>query len=101
MLAHRRLIAQIAKQRARRRFRRDQMSSLSSEDMRTSHAFGWLAATAKLAAFMALTLPLMPVQVVLLRTWRNGARRFPNWYHRRVCRLLGIRVHVEGKLAGE
>lgn len=46
--------------------------------------------------FMVLTVPLMPVQWLLLRTSVRGARRFPNWYHRQVCRVLGIHLHVEG-----
>jgi 1-acyl-sn-glycerol-3-phosphate acyltransferase len=51
-----------------------------------------------LATFMAFTLPLMPVQALLLRTWPKGARRFPHWYHRQVVRLLGIRLTVEGNV---
>ena len=54
---------------------------------------------AKLIAFMGLTLPLMPVQAMLVRSWPAGARRFPHWYHQRVCRLMGVRVKVEGQLA--
>jgi 1-acyl-sn-glycerol-3-phosphate acyltransferase len=49
-----------------------------------------------LAGFFALTVPLMPVQAALLRLWPNGARLFPHWYHRKVCRLLGVRIHLEG-----
>lgn len=56
-------------------------------------------ARAVLAGFAALTLPLMPVQALLLRTTRRGARAFPHWYHRQVCRLLGIRLHIEGGVA--
>lgn len=52
-----------------------------------------------LAAFFALTVPLMPVQAVLLRTSLKGARRFPHWYHRQVCRLLGVRLSIEGAVA--
>ena len=58
-----------------------------------------LRVMAKLAGFFALTLPLMPVQAALLRTWPGGARRLPHWYHRQVCRLIGVRVKVEGRLA--
>lgn len=54
--------------------------------------------TGKLAAFLALTLPLMPVQAALLRGWPAAARKLPHWYHRRVCKLLGVRVKVEGEL---
>ncbi len=52
-----------------------------------------------MAGFATLTLPLMPVQAVLLRTTSRGARAFPHWYHRQVCRLLGIRLQIEGAVA--
>src|SRR5262245_17496584 len=52
-----------------------------------------------LAGFFALTVPLMPVQALLLRTSAKGARAFPHWYHRQVCRLLGIRISIEGEVA--
>ena len=61
-----------------------------------------LRAGAILTAFFALTLPLMPVQAVLLRLGMRGKRpplrHFPNWYHRQLCRLLGVRLHIEGEL---
>lgn len=63
---------------------------------------GWLAATRavlKLVAFAALTLPLMPVQAIFLWTSRDCTRAFPHWYHRQVCRILGIRLHIEGDMA--
>lgn len=51
-----------------------------------------------LAGFFALTVPLMPVQALLLRTSPRLARTFPHWYHRQVCRLLGIRISIEGQV---
>ena len=60
---------------------------------------GTARAMTVIAAFAALTLPLMPVQGLLLRVSRRHARTFPHWYHRRVCRLLGVRLHVEGEVA--
>lgn len=57
---------------------------------------GAFRATSILAGFFTLTVPLMPVQALLLRVSPSGARRFPNWYHRRVCRLFGIKLHIEG-----
>ncbi len=57
-----------------------------------------LRAGAILSGFMALTVPLMPVQAVLVRAWPAGARRFPHWYHRQVCRLMGVRLHIEGEV---
>jgi 1-acyl-sn-glycerol-3-phosphate acyltransferase len=59
-------------------------------------ATGSLRASAVLLAFFGLTLPLMPVQAVLLRVSDKAARRFPHWYHRQVCRILGISLKIEG-----
>jgi len=53
---------------------------------------------AVLAGFFALTVPLMPVQAGLLRFSPRGAREFPHWYHRRVCRLLGVRIELDGEV---
>lgn len=58
-----------------------------------------LRAVAVLAGFAGLTLPLMPVQGLLLRYAPAKARVFPNWYHRRVCSLLGIRLNISGEVA--
>jgi 1-acyl-sn-glycerol-3-phosphate acyltransferase len=54
-----------------------------------------------LSAFFAFTFPLMPLQLLFLWTGSRYARTFPNWYHRQVCRLVGIRVHVDGSVARE
>jgi 1-acyl-sn-glycerol-3-phosphate acyltransferase len=58
-----------------------------------------LRAAAVLAGFMGLTLPLMPVQALLVRISQPAARRFPHWYHRNVCRLLGIRLQIQGSVS--
>ncbi len=58
---------------------------------------GRLRAGAILAGFALLTLPLIPVQEALLRWAPARARRLPHWYHKRVCGLLGVRVHIEGE----
>lgn len=55
-----------------------------------------LRASGKLLCFVGMTLPLMPLQAVLLRLSPSLGRRFPQWYHRQVCGLLGIRIHIEG-----
>lgn len=55
-------------------------------------------ATSVLAAFMMLTVPLMPVQALLLNISTRAARRFPHWYHRQVCRVLGVRLNIEGEV---
>ncbi|WP_045834606.1 1-acyl-sn-glycerol-3-phosphate acyltransferase [Hyphomicrobium sp. 99] len=59
-------------------------------------ANGSLRASAVLAAFLGFTLPLMPVQALLLKASPKAARRFPNWYHRQVCRILGISLEIDG-----
>lgn len=43
-----------------------------------------------------LTLPLMPLQQVFVWFWPKMARVFPMYYHRLVCRILGMRVEVTG-----
>lgn len=50
----------------------------------------------RIIGYLALTLPLMPVQALLL--WRRSlwARRLPFLYHGWVCRLLGIRLVPHG-----
>lgn len=65
----------------------------------TPMATGSLRASAVLAAFFGLTVPLMPVQAILLRVSDRAARRFPHWYHRQVCRLLGVKLNIEGSVA--
>ncbi|MEZ5774899.1 MAG: lysophospholipid acyltransferase family protein [Hyphomicrobiaceae bacterium] len=54
--------------------------------------------SAILALFLLMTLPLMPVQALLIALGSPLARHLPTWYHRRVCRLLGIRIRVTGQL---
>lgn len=54
---------------------------------------------AVLSGFFALTVPLMPLQALLVRMGSKHARTFPHWYHRQVCRLLGIRLNIEGEVA--
>ncbi|CAN1723268.1 Lyso-ornithine lipid O-acyltransferase [Hyphomicrobium sp. 1Nfss2.1] len=56
---------------------------------------------AVLAGFFALTVPLMPVQALLVRSRSRRARTFPHWYHRQVCRLLGIRIKITGNVASD
>jgi 1-acyl-sn-glycerol-3-phosphate acyltransferase len=60
---------------------------------------GTTRAVSILTGFFVLTVPLMPVQALLIRLSPAGARRFPHWYHRQVCRLFGIRITVEGAIA--
>lgn len=55
-----------------------------------------LRPTLLLLGFVALTLPLMPLQQLFLWLWPHMAERFPHWYHRRVAWLLGIHINVSG-----
>ena len=57
---------------------------------------GACRATAILTGFFALTVPLMPVQAALVRISPTAARRFPHWYHRKVCKLMGITLTIDG-----
>ena len=51
-----------------------------------------------IALFVALTLPLMPLQQLFIWFWPRMARTFPMYYHRVVCRILGVRVEVTGEI---
>jgi lyso-ornithine lipid O-acyltransferase len=57
----------------------------------------WLVLT----AFFAFTFPLMPLQLLFLWTGSRYVRTFPHWYHRQVCRIVGIHLHVDGAVARE
>jgi 1-acyl-sn-glycerol-3-phosphate acyltransferase len=54
-----------------------------------------------LAGFFAFTLPLMPLQLLFLWTGSRYARTFPHWYHRQVCKIVGIRLNIDGEVARE
>jgi 1-acyl-sn-glycerol-3-phosphate acyltransferase len=56
-----------------------------------------LRAALLVAIFVLFTLPLMPVQWLLLKLRSPAARIFPNWYHRHVAALFGIHITVIGK----
>ena len=57
-----------------------------------------LRAGSILTGFLLTTLPLMPLQAVFLRSSKRFSRLLPHLYHRHVCRLLGIRLAVEGEV---
>ena len=60
-----------------------------------------LRAARRLAAYAALTMPLMPLQALLLAAGSRGAARLPRWYHRRCCTVLGIELEVHGTPTAE
>jgi lyso-ornithine lipid O-acyltransferase len=53
----------------------------------------------RLAAVLAWTVPLMPVQALGLILKRRWVMEFPRFYHRNVCRLLGLKVRQTGEPA--
>lgn len=55
-----------------------------------------LRAGVKLAGFIAMTLPLMPVQWLFVKTSPKLARAFPHHYHRWVAKWLNIRIRIKG-----
>jgi lyso-ornithine lipid O-acyltransferase len=57
-----------------------------------------LRATIRLAAFAALTVPLMPLQLLFLWTSPALARQFPHAYHRILCKVLGVELRIEGNI---
>jgi 1-acyl-sn-glycerol-3-phosphate acyltransferase len=57
---------------------------------------GVLRASIILFFFLLLTLPLMPIQALLVSTRLPAARYLPYFYHGLVRRLLGVRVHLSG-----
>jgi 1-acyl-sn-glycerol-3-phosphate acyltransferase len=58
---------------------------------------GLLLRSGRIAAYLALTLPLMVVQAVLLATKNPRSRSLPVAYHRCCCRILGIVLEEHGK----
>jgi 1-acyl-sn-glycerol-3-phosphate acyltransferase len=54
-----------------------------------------------LCTFFLFTIPLMPLQLLFVVTGSRYARSFPHWYHRQVCKIVGIRLDVEGEVAEE
>lgn len=47
--------------------------------------------------FLLFTLPLIPVQMLLLRLGHPGRRWLPTLYHRGVAWMLRLKVHVHGR----
>jgi lyso-ornithine lipid O-acyltransferase len=57
-----------------------------------------LRASLILFGFLCLTLPLMPAQLVFVLLKSGAARLLPWYYHRILCRLLGIGIKIEGPI---
>lgn len=56
-----------------------------------------LRAFFRIAAYLALTAALMPVQIVAVKLNGRVARRLPVFYHRLCIRILGFRVRTHGQ----
>lgn len=55
-----------------------------------------LRAAYVLSGFVLFTVPLMPLQWLFVASGSRLARTFPHWYHKQVCKILGVRLNVEG-----
>ncbi len=62
---------------------------------------GTFRAATILTGFFGLTVPLMPLQALFVRVSPKAARRFPHWYHRQVCKLMGVRLTIEGQVMSD
>ncbi len=51
------------------------------------------------AGFLLLTLALLPVQLIALATGHSIMQRLPRWWHRVMCRIIGLRVRINGQLS--
>ena len=51
----------------------------------------------RLTIYLGWTVLLMPIQAVGLMLRRSWVDAFPRWYHRRCCRILGLRVRAIGR----
>ena len=51
------------------------------------------------SAFLALTLALLPVQLIAIAAGHSIMRRLPRWWHRLMCRIIGLKVRTKGRLS--
>lgn len=56
-------------------------------------------AIGRLVLYLCVTLPLMPVQAVLVACRSRFAARLPKAYHALCCRLMGIQIDVRGDVS--
>jgi lyso-ornithine lipid O-acyltransferase len=56
----------------------------------------FLLRSIRLSTYLMLTLPLMPVQALLLAVVPKLAPGFARWYHRMCWRILGFQVELKG-----
>lgn len=58
-----------------------------------------LRAIVRLSLYAVWTLTMLPVQMVLVGLHLRAASSFPRFYHRVVCRIIGIELKVRGEQA--
>ncbi|NIA72155.1 1-acyl-sn-glycerol-3-phosphate acyltransferase [Pelagibius litoralis] len=56
-----------------------------------------LTAAGRFVVYFAFTAVLMPVQLLAVGFRWPLRKTLPHWYHRRSCRILGIRIKTRGK----
>jgi 1-acyl-sn-glycerol-3-phosphate acyltransferase len=66
-----------------------------------ANALRSLRAVVVLALFLGITLPGIALQYAFLKLGLRYAKTFPHAYHKLVCRILGIRLRIEGRVASE
>jgi lyso-ornithine lipid O-acyltransferase len=59
---------------------------------------GRVSAGFRTLVLVSVTLPLMPLQWVLIRLWPAMARRLPFYFHRLACCILGFKIKISGQL---
>ncbi|MBV9523053.1 MAG: 1-acyl-sn-glycerol-3-phosphate acyltransferase [Alphaproteobacteria bacterium] len=59
----------------------------------------FLLRVVRLSTYLTLTLPLMPIQAILLSLAPARAAGFARWYHGLCWRVLGFRVEVKGAVS--
>ncbi|MEN2988134.1 lysophospholipid acyltransferase family protein [Tistrella sp. BH-R2-4] len=57
---------------------------------------GWFRAALLLPIYLVLTAVLIPVQALLVALKLSAANRFPRFYHRLTCRLMGFDIDIVG-----
>lgn len=58
-----------------------------------------MRAAGRLAAYLTLTLALIPVQALALSLRLPLRTRLPRWYHRQCARILGLELDVRGEMS--
>ena len=60
-----------------------------------------LLAAIRALGYVGFTLACLPVQIVLVTLGARASHAFPQFYHRIVLRILGIRLNIRGRVSRE